>query len=205
MAKQAIKKAAPRRTQQKHYRNIRYTPANFRLKELGRRVELAPRGQRGDIVPIKKGEQGDPDFIANKDLIFEVITDEEAKEVIAKQSTNQQGGRQRHPSLDILRSETGKEYADDAIKLDSSTNEDKGRVVAYTREVAEGVGDVIIDRDVGIRRAEVPGSADYNLPNVPDSVSPEEQAAYLADAKAKQAESVEDLGLKVTKGDTQAS
>lgn len=168
-------KSAPRRTKQKHYRNLRYTPVSIRLKELDRKIALQPRGQRGDIAPLKSGETSDPDFIANKDILFEVITDEEAKQIVEKQTTNQQA-KAVHPALREMRNERGEEYADGALKVE--IEEDRSKVVAYTEEVAEGVGNVVVDRGIGIRRAPVPGSVDRPSEPIPDSIGPEEQAEY---------------------------
>lgn len=194
----AAKKTAPRRTAQKHYRNLRYTPVGIRLKESDRRLELAPRGQRGDIAPVKKSESSDPDYIANKDILFEIISDEEATLILEKQATNQQTPTQ-HPALREIRNELGDEYEDDSVKI--TVEEDNSKTVAHLDEVAEGVGNIVVDRGVGIRRAEVPGSTDYELPNIPDSVDPEQQADYLA----KHAEELKDLGLKVVREEPKKS
>ncbi len=192
----AKKKAAPRGTAQKHYRNLRHTPVGIRLRESDRKIELAPRGQRGDIAPIRKTEKDDPDFIVNKDLLFEVISDEEAKLITEKQAINQQT-QQVHPALSTIRNELGEEYGEDALKI--TVEEDKSKTVAYTEEAAEGVGNIVVDRGVGIRRAPVPGSTDYELPHIPDSVDPEAQADY----RAKHAQELKDLGLKVVRDEPQ--
>lgn len=190
----------PRRTQQKYIRNIRNVHVSLRLGDSDRRIELAPRGQRGDMSPLKKGDQSDEIYIANQGL-FEVITAEEANDLATKQTTNEQ--RQRHPALATIRNAHGKEYEEDSINTKASENEDKSRVVAYTDKQAEGVGNIVIDRNVGIRRAPLPGTEDYSLPPVPDSVDPEDQAQWLADERARKAQSAEDLGLKVTKDEPQ--
>jgi hypothetical protein len=170
---------APRRTSKKYYRNLREVPVGFRLTESDRRVDLAPRGQRGDIAAIVKEDQSDPIFAANEGLIFEIITQEEADLVIEKQQTNIQK-EPRHTALDSIRNEHGDPYEDDAVRL-ASEEEAQGKAVAPL----DGEGNLIIDRNVGIRRAAVPGSTDYELPHIPDSVNPEDQGEYLKDLRAK--------------------
>lgn len=169
----------PRRTQKKFYRNLREIPVGFRLKESDRRVDLAPRGQRGDIVAIAKDDKNDPIFIGNEGLIFEVISQEEANIVIEKQQTNVQK-ESRHSALDTIRNERGEAYDDGAVRI-ASEAEAQGKGVAPLDEE----GNLIIDRNVGIRRAAVPGSTDYELPHVPDSVAPEDQAEYLKELRSK--------------------
>jgi hypothetical protein len=173
------KKRAPRRTSKKFYRNLREVPVGFRLKESDRRVDLAARGQRNDTAPISKDDLEDPIFLANEGLIFEVITQEEANLVVEKQNTNIQK-QPRHSALDTIRNERGEVYDDDAVRLDKSEAV-TGKPVAPLDEE----GNLIIDRNVGIRRAHVPGGEGYELPHIPDSVAPEDQAQYLHDLRAK--------------------
>jgi hypothetical protein len=112
--------------------------------------------------------------------------------ITEKQAINQQT-QKVHPALSQIRNELGEEYDEDALKI--TVEEDKSKTVAYTEETAEGVGNIVIDRGVGIRRAPVPGSEDYDLPKIPDSVDPEAQADY----RAKHAQELQDLGLKVVR------
>lgn len=177
------KKATPRRTTQKHYRNIREIPASFRLEESDRKISLAPRGQRGDLAPIKKGELQDPVFLANKDLLFQVVTDEEAKAIIEKQTTNQQSDR-RHPSLEVIRNANGDEYDNESVRV-AGNPDDLGVVIQDNLED----GQIPMARQgtngVQITRSRVPGTEDNPLQHVPDSVSPEDQAEYLRNLRSK--------------------
>lgn len=174
--------AKPRRTQQKHYRNLQNVPISFRLNESDRKVTLAARGQRGDVDVIKKGEMQDPIFLANRDLIFEVITAEEAKVVIEKQSTNISEHRS-HPAWDTIRTPTGEEYNQSEVRL-----EDQALSTGAPLDVEVQDGNIVLERQgqkgVQIKRAALPGSEDRPLPHIPDSVAPEDQAQYLSDLRA---------------------
>jgi hypothetical protein len=162
--------------QRKYARNIYERHAAIRFRN-GKRIELAPRGQRGDVAPLTKDDFEDDAFIANHGVLFEVITAKEAEGIIEKQATNIQ--QSRHPAFESIRNELGDEYDDTAIRMDKPEAE-RSIVVAQTEPVAEGVGDIVIDRGVGIRRAKVPGSEDRPVPDIPDSIGPEEQAQYRA-------------------------
>lgn len=158
-------------------RNLHYVSARITFENSsGRRVELTPRGQRGDSAPLQEGEEIDDRFILNQGLLFEVITAEEASEVVGKQTTNQQA---RHPSFKSIRNELGEEYDDDEIKI-TKPFEQQSYAVAELEN-----GEVAIDRGVGIRRAKVPGSADHQLPEIPLSIDAHEQSEYLAEQRAE--------------------
>jgi YD repeat-containing protein len=196
-------KKSPRRTQQKFYRNIRPTPVGLRLRDddgrSGRKIQLAARGQRGDCAPIKKGEQNHPDFIANKGVIFEVITQEEARKVAEKQDTNRQGAP--HPALQVMRNPLGEEYAEGAVIVEQERH-DQGRTVAETdadgqivfeqRGVSQNDRGVVTG-GVQIKRALVPGAEGRELEHVPDSIAPEEQAEYL---RGKRQEAIDQAELE---------
>lgn len=157
------KKAAPtepktraKRTpsQPKHMRNVLYVPISIRL-DTGRRIDLKPRGQRGDSAPVQKGEETDDKFAQNKGILFEVITSKEAQEIIGKQDINR---HEENPALKAMRNHLGEKYAPDAIKV---TISDREQAVAVDVDVKDG--NIQIDRGVGIRRAQVPGSDSYDL------------------------------------------
>lgn len=181
---------------QKFVRNILEVPVGFRFQKSGSRLDLAARGQRGDTRPVDKEDLEDSVYAANHGVLFEEITAAEAKAVIEKQSTNISENR-THPAWDSIRTEQGEEYENQEVRLESE--EDQGAVVvAKTKRQAEGVGEVVIDRGVGIRRAGLPGTEGHDLPNVPDHVAPEDQAEYLARERANR-EALD--GLTVTTGD----
>lgn len=89
-----------------YIRNIRYMPVSIRLSK-DRRIELQPRGNRGDCAPVSEEDMDSTAFSLNKDLLFEVITEDEAKSNVEKQTTNQQAV---HPALSQLRSPQGETY-----------------------------------------------------------------------------------------------
>lgn len=173
----------------KWVRNLHYSPASIRLTN-GRRLELTPRGQRGDCAPLTADDLEDDKLLLNVDLLVEIITAAEASTVIEKQTINQQA---RHPSLAAIRNAKDEEYAEDAVKIERSWDE-RSVTVAETED-----GQVIIDRGVGIRRLRAPGTDNYELPHVPQSIDAHEQSEYLADQRAEAhkravaADSIEDL------------
>lgn len=82
-------------SQKKYYRNLHQVPVSFRLSaadgsRYGRRVDLQPRGMRGDVAPVVKGEEDNNIFQMNLNSLFEVITESEASLVTEKQNTNRQ-------------------------------------------------------------------------------------------------------------------
>lgn len=167
--KSAKKKAPAKRSapQPKYIRNIRYVPIACRLGVDKRRIELAARGQRGDMVPLKKGDLEDDIFIKNDGLLFEVISGAEAKKILEQQTTNQQT-QKAHPALAQIRNPLGEEYEQDAVKTKAEPEfNSQGVTVADLTESEGGEGsnyDIAIDRRTGIRRAAVPGSEDNPSP-----------------------------------------
>jgi hypothetical protein len=85
-----------------YYRSILRCKSSLKLEN--RRVDLEPRGYRGDCQPILEADFEDPRFDMNRSLIFEVITEAEAKEIISKQSINQQ---HFHPAHAAIQNELG--------------------------------------------------------------------------------------------------
>jgi hypothetical protein len=164
-------------------RNLHHIPASITLAS-GRKIALGPRGQRGDSAPISKTEQNDEIFLANTDLIFEVITKAEAQKAIAKQTTNQQAV---HPAMQTVRNELGEEYENTSIVVEKPF-EEQSVTVAQTDN-----GQIIIDRGIGIRRFEAPGTTGYELEG--DVVRERQQAQETA----ANAQSLEDAlgGAKV--------
>jgi hypothetical protein len=180
--KTAAKKPAPRRTQAKYYRNLRQVPVGLRLEESDRKIQLAARGQRGDVAPLKKGEQNDPIYLGNVDMLFEVITKEEADAVIEKQATNIQEARS-HPAWDTIRRPDGEEYDQKEI-----TQEDPSLTQGKDIGVAMEDGQIVLERQgnkgVQIKRANLPGSDERGIPK--DQGGPlEEPSDYLDNLRTK--------------------
>lgn len=147
---------------QKYVRNTRYVPVGIRLGT-GRRINLQPRGQRGDCAPVSKDEMSDEIFLGNVGLVFEVIPAAEAADVIMKQTTNQQTA---HPALSQLRNAKGEGYERGVVVEENF--DDQGKTVA-----------AISDRGM-IQRFKAPGTTDQPLPEIPDGVPPEEVSDWVA-------------------------
>jgi hypothetical protein len=136
---------------QLYARNLRGTDFGFRLsrQKTGKRTDLKPRGQRGDIVRLEKEDYGDPELERQIQYgCLEIITLAEAREIIAKQAQNQQ--QAVHPAMAMLRNELGKPYEDGAVKVAPEFNS-QGITVAQLdprqmrgeltdKEVAHGAG-----------------------------------------------------------------
>jgi hypothetical protein len=178
----------PRKKAPGYIRNLRYVPCGLRLGT-GRRIDLQPRGQRGDLVPIKEEEREDEIFLGNEGLLFEVISATEAQKVLTKQTHNQQA---RHPALDAMRNEIGEPYESGVVVEES--NEEQGRVVA-----------TVSDRGM-IHRFKAPGTVDQPLPKIPDSVPPEEQADWVArNVRTPEGPEAGLAGIKVIKAEVQTT
>lgn len=169
-----------RRNLPKYVRNLYGSPASVRL-ENGRRITLNPRGNRGDLVPLKKDEETDAKISLNEGLLFEIISGTEAEKIIAKQSTNQQS--RQASTLSKVTNSRGDAYEGEVIIEESL--EKQGTKVADLEK-----GNVVIDRGVGIRRMTVPGSDTHK-----DAVPSEDIARH---EQVTNAGSLEEMGLKVT-------
>lgn len=177
------KKTTPTRTRrtQKYIRNIRYVPVSVRISS-ERRIELAPRGQRGDTAPVSKDEMESQAFLDNLELVFEVVTESEAQDTIGKQTKNQQ---RIHPALSQMRNALGEAYERGVVVEENFT--EQGKTVAG-----------INDRGM-ITRAKVPGSEGNPLPDIPSDVPPEEVTDWLARQKNLEGPQAGIGDLKVTK------
>lgn len=144
-------------------------------------LTLEPRGRRGDLAPLQPGDLEDPGLAADiAQGLLEVITEGEAKEILSKQTTNQQAV---HPALASLRNEKGEEYPEDALKVVESY-EDQGTTVAELED-----GQIVIDRGTGaIRRTRPPGAAPGTPAGIPgaDYGGADVPADEAADAAARQ-------------------
>lgn len=177
--KKAAPKAAPKRTTATYLRNLHGIPVNFRFSEetSGRRVELRPRGERGDITKVSKDEIEDPIFMMNQDSLFELISSAETRDVLDKQTHNQQKGS---PLVDMLRNELGDPI--DKVTIEKPFEQQSITVAEIeqtgpTNKMQQGE---VIHRGVTPKRAALPGTQDNPGPEIPDSVGPEEAADWLA-------------------------
>lgn len=124
-------------------RNLRAMEAAIRLDRQHdkgqKRLEFKPRGERGDIVALKTEDLEDPTLLANVGVIIEIITAAEAREIISKQSTNQQAAV--HPVMALLRNELDQPYAEGAVKVEPEYNS-QGIVVANLKPQGGGAGEL---------------------------------------------------------------
>ena len=140
----------------KHVRNL--LGVNVRLTfDTGRRVELAPRGQRGDMTAVSKEEMDDPIFLNNLASLYEVITNTEAAKIREKQLTNASTYNSPRPE-ELIKSErgediefTGMEPSNEEISIPVGTLVEKE--TRYTKGPE-------VTRSVSPQRANVPGSAE---------------------------------------------
>ena len=168
-------------TTTRYIRNVRYCQASIRLGS-GRRINLQPRGMRGDCAPVSKEEMNDEIFLANSGILYEIITQSEAKQVVEKQTTNQQS---THPALRGLRNAKGEEMEDKGVVVEES-NVDQGKAAGS------------IDERGMITHFHAVGSVDKPLPNVPAHVPPEEQADWLARNNQTEGPEAGLAGAKIT-------
>lgn len=172
-------KRAPARTAKKrdtlYARNLHHISARVPL-DTGREINLAPRGQRGDLVPVNREEQEDAKLLGNVGLVIELITPAEAEEVMSKQTIHQQVP---HPTLDQLRDELGRPYK---RVVTEEPFEQQGKVVARIEEEGSQRSQEsrkAIIRDSSPEIVSVPGSPG-TLPDIPQDVAPEQVADWAA-------------------------
>lgn len=130
----AKKKAAPKKKDAaKFVRNIRNITVRATL-ESGRRIELKPRGERGDMASLTKEDVDDTRVIENIGMIWEILGSAEAQDILHKQATNQQVNP---TAFDQLLNEYGKPYEGDDAKLEQ-VFEEQGEVVANVEDTGDG-------------------------------------------------------------------
>lgn len=181
-------KPARRRSTQKYVRNLYATPLGLRLAD-GTRIELRPRGQRGDIAAITKAQEKDAKLLLNVAVTVEVISEAEARKIVEGQATNQQAF---HPALQTIRNELGEEYEQTDVRVEEDPQQ-QGETVAY------------LDDDGNVATQRVPGKGQQMVRNPASrSVGPrvatglpgsDDEYAELvkADEAAKSGESLEDV------------
>ena len=162
--KPAAKKAAtttrkPSSTK-KHIRNIRGVDVRLTF-ESGRRVQLAPRGMRGDMTAVSKDELDDPIFLNNLGILYEVLAAKDADEVREKQNINA-STRTVRPE-DLLTNEKGESMSE--VTLEGSY-ESQGKTIATLETTDGGTHEEksidVVRNTVGPRIAVVPGSDGKN-------------------------------------------
>jgi hypothetical protein len=156
----AKKTAAPRKTSStgKYLRNIRGVEVRVTFHS-GRKIELASRGQRGDMAAITKEELDDAIFLGNLGIIYEVISSAEAQKIRDKQFTNVSSMNHPRPEQ-IIKSQLGKDIEFTGVE---PSNEEisipVGTLVEKETRYTKGPE---VTRSVQPERAEVPGSTSLN-------------------------------------------
>ena len=152
----------------KHIRNVLGVDVRLTF-DSGRRIELAPRGQRGDMVAVSKEELDDPIFLNNLSSLYEVITNAEATKIREKQFTNVSTYNSPRPEQ-IIKSEQGNDITFAGME---PSNEDisipVGSLVETETRYTTGTE---VSRSVQPERANVPGSASLDQYGNPVSVAP---------------------------------
>jgi hypothetical protein len=176
-----------------------------------KRIELKPRGMRGDLFKLQDGDLEDPSLLDSVERgIVEIVGDGDAQTILSKQTKNM--GRQ-HTALAMLRNEKGEPYAPDAIKIEAEFNR-QGVVVAQLDPNIQGDKAIAKDPMGGLVR---PGDARIEQfvptggnPAIISSGFPQDPntTAKIADdiARRKVADGLrpeQQLGLSVTVDPTQ--
>lgn len=126
------KTAPPKQDTARFVRNIRNITVRCTL-ENGRRIELKPRGERGDMASLSEEETNDARVIENVGMIWELLGSQQAQDILHKQSTNQQVSP---TAFDQLLNEYGKPYEGDATV--EKAFEEQGEVVANVEDTGDG-------------------------------------------------------------------
>lgn len=170
-AKPRTKKTTSEATPQVYLRNIRGIAVRCTL-DSGRRIELQPRGQRGDLAALGEDEHSDSKVIENVGWIWEPITQEEAHAIFSKQGTN--SNQNVGSIMDIIRNPKGEAYENEAVVekpfeqqgIDAGTVSEKGDIQRAPGAPPE--------------RVELPGTNNFPIPDVPSDVPPDQVSDYLA-------------------------
>lgn len=150
-----------------YLRNLHGTEARVTLAS-GRRIDLKPRGQRGDMTQVSPEEQKDQGLRDNYGLIYEPLTEATAVEILAKQDTNR---KQPHTALASITNELGQPMKEVVVD-----NPEDRAIVAGTLTPQDGknlpLSTEAVSRDIGPEQIPVPGSV-----GAPTEVMPEEAFA----------------------------
>lgn len=104
--------------------NLYNAPFSLRLQgredKNGKRIELKPRGQRGDVFPLHPDDLNDPNLHSNVELgLLAIIGDGTANAIVSKQTKNMS---RTHTPLAVLTNEKGEAYAPDSLKVEAEFN-----------------------------------------------------------------------------------
>jgi hypothetical protein len=197
--KKAKKPAAQSNSASTHYiRNLHSGAGGARidLQTTDTRIQLEPRGRRGDMRLVTEEIANDPMYQHNLGVIFEEVPIEVGREIIAKQQTNQQ---QEPSTMDLLRNSKGEKYIQTRANVEIPF-EQQGVTVAQVSQGQDGrytEGNVNINRSVqptdhfsgqqpqvqqalGPQQVAVPGSQPVFDPDVvPAGLSVEQAQVFI--------------------------
>jgi len=208
-AKKVTKKkvSAGPKSKRKYIRNLHHGAGGARLGLAdGSELQLAPRGQVGDMVLIGEEQQEDPLYQRNKDFLFEELTVEQGLEVIDKQSINAQAFRSS--PLEHITNENGEAYTR-PVNV-TQTFESQGQVVGAIAPAGEGIssqntGNIqrqtqeavaqmgqppTVQNVMGPQQIAVPGSA-FNPDIMPAGLSTQQAEQFLQTPREHRAQLVE--------------
>lgn len=170
-------------------------PFNIRLDRQTekRRIQLKPRGEPGDLHPLKEEDLNDPVLRQNVSLgLCEVIPAGEAQQIINNQTNNM--GQRVHAPLAVLRNEYNEAYKAGAVRVEAEFNSQGVTVAAVDPRALQGQ---MSDRELGGTRSTggitrvQPGQPEVTSGFVPTAgnpaiisqggMSPEAQARAQAD------------------------
>lgn len=189
-----VKEAAPKaRTPRRvdtgamYVRNIHHIPVMVRLSERNdkREIKLEPRGQREDLDIVSAEEQEDPRFLANLDVLFELVEVDVAKEIIVKQRTNRR--KTSNTPWDYLKNSKGQAYDNHSVTVEEAFERQGITIGSVTTPAPDGSSNALdtgeIVRHQQPPQVSVPGSpghpaTNYML-NQPSYVDPEEYNEFL--------------------------
>lgn len=169
----AAKKQTEKASTYSYLRNIRYVEARLTLED-NRRINLQPRGQRGDMARIPTEDLGDTVVQDNVGYIIEVISDEAGREIMRKQQTNQNTSQS---VMSQLTNERGEPYTQESVTVGPS-NEEQAIVVADVQNTGQGrfsERNTELVRSVGPNIVNAPGSI-----QIPDNIPAHERADWVA-------------------------
>lgn len=181
--------------------------ARFDLAMSDMRIDLRPRGERGDMRLVTQEMIDDPVYQFNKGLIFEEVPIDQGQEIIRKQAINQQSGP---GTFDLLTNEYGKKYKQTRASV-TLPFEQQGQVVASIDPGYDGkntTGNVEINRrevqpadffggdQMGPQQVQVPGSTPVFNPDVYPEGLTEEQQTVFAETPREQRQGLYEFWLR---------
>lgn len=171
-----------------YLRNLHGCESRVNLSD-GRKIELKPRGQRGDMESVTAEEYKDQRVQDNIGLVYEPLSEESAQEVMEKQNTNR---NEPHAPFAAMTNELGEQYHQTEVPVEKAF-EEQGEVVGKietqpslkNQEVRETIvreADVQ-ESQLGPEKVQVPGSVSEDS-HFADQQAKEDPAVMLNELRA---------------------